>query len=105
MTLLSKGMRATQLYLPNNPVYQRSVENIRGAFRHIWQATDDLHFDVGETDLRWEGAVVYHQEQKNESIAWTLYKDGVRSLTSKIRSSVACQIWRNAPRMFSTARW
>jgi len=83
MTLLSKGMRATQLYLPNNPVYQRAVENIRGAFRHIWQATDDLHFDVGETDLRWEGAVVYHQEQKNESIAWTLYKDGVRSLLFK----------------------
>ncbi len=83
MTLLSKGMRATQLYLPNNPVYQRAVENIRGAFRQIWQATDDLIFDVSETDLRWEDSVVYHQDQKNESIAWTLYKDGVRSLTFK----------------------
>jgi hypothetical protein len=83
MTLLSKGMRATQLYLPNNPVYQRSVENIRGAFRQVWQATDDLIFDVGETELRWEEAVVYSQEQKNESIAWTLFKDGVRSVTFK----------------------
>jgi len=83
MSLLSKGMRATQLYLPNNPVYQRSVENIRGAFRQIWQATDDLHFEVGETDLRWEDTVVYHQDQKNESIAWTLFKDGVRSLMFK----------------------
>ena len=83
MSLLSKGMRATQLYLPNNPVYQRSVENIRGAFRQIWQATDDLHFEVGETDLRWEDNVVYHQDQKNESIAWTLFKDGVRSLMFK----------------------
>jgi hypothetical protein len=83
MSLLSKGMRATQLYLPNNPVYQRSVENIRSAFRQIWQATDDLHFEVGETDLRWEDTVVYHQDQKNESIAWTLFKDGVRSLMFK----------------------
>jgi hypothetical protein len=83
MSLLSKGMRATQLYLPNNPVYQRAVENIRGSFRQIWQATDDLHFEVGETDLRWEDAVVYHQDQKNESIAWTLFKDGVRSLVFK----------------------
>jgi len=83
MTLLSKGMRATQLYLPNNPVYQRAVENVRGAFRQIWQATDDLQFDVQESDLRWEDSVVYHQEQKNESIAWTLYKDGVRSLSFK----------------------
>ncbi len=83
MQVLSKGIRATQLYLPNNPVYQRAVDNIRAAFRQVWQATDDLHFDVGETDLRWEDTVVYNQEQRNESIAWTLHKDGVRSVTFK----------------------
>jgi len=83
MQVVSKGIRATQLYLPNNPVYQRAVDNIRAAFRQIWQATDDLHFDVGETELRWEDAVVYSQDQRNESIAWTLYKDGVRSLAFK----------------------
>lgn len=83
MQVLSKGMRATQLYLPNNPVYQRALDNIKAQFRHIWQATDDLVFDVGETGLRWEDTVVYNQEQKNESIAWTLFKDGVRSLTFK----------------------
>jgi len=83
MQVVSKGMRATQLYLPNNPVYQRAVDNIRGAFRGIWQATDDLVFDIGETDIRWEDHAVYSQEQRNESIAWTLYKDGVRSLTFK----------------------
>ena len=56
--MLVKGLRATQLYLPNNPVYQRAVENVRGAFRQVWQATDDLVLDVGETDLKWEGNVV-----------------------------------------------
>ena len=83
MQVISKGMRATQLYLPNNPVYQRAVENIRTAFRQIWQATDDLILDIGETQMRWEDKVVYSQDQRNESIAWTLYKDGVRSLTFK----------------------
>jgi HEAT repeats len=76
-----KGLRATQLYLPNNPVYQRAVENIRTAFRPIWQAIDELYLDVEESALRWEGAVVYTQEQRNESLAWTLYKDGIRSVT------------------------
>src|SRR5712691_8121404 len=47
--VLAKGLRATQLYLPNNPVYQRAVDNIRAAFRQVWQATDDLIFDIGET--------------------------------------------------------
>ena len=83
MQVISKGMRATQLYMPNNPVYQRAVDNIRSAFRQVWQATDELIFDIGETDLRWEDHAVYSQEQRNESIAWTLYKDGVRSLTFK----------------------
>ena len=83
LQVLSKGIRATQLYLPNNPVYQRAVDNIRAAFRQIWQATDDLVFDVGESELRWEDNVVYNQDQRNESIAWTLYKDGVRSIAFK----------------------
>lgn len=83
MQVVSKGMRATQLYLPNNPVYQRAVDNIRQVFRQIWQATDDLILDIGETEMRWEDQVVYSQDQRNESIAWTLYKDGVRSLTFK----------------------
>ena len=81
MQVLVKGLRATQLYLPNNPVYQRAVENIRATFRQIWQATDDLHLDVEETSFKWENAVVYSQEQRAESIAWTLYKDGIRSVT------------------------
>src|SRR2546425_5436536 len=69
--------------MTNNPVYQRAVDNIRSAFRQIWQATDDLIFDIGETEMRWEDHAIYSQEQRNESIAWTLYKDGVRSLAFK----------------------
>lgn len=81
--LLGKGLRATQLYLPNNPVYQRAVDNIREVFRRIWQATDDLVFTVGEGELRWEDQVVYQHSQKSENVAWTLFKDGIRSLTFK----------------------
>ena len=61
-------------------MYQRAVDNIRGAFHQIWPVSDDLVFDVGETALRWEDSVVYDQDSRSESIAWTLYKDGVRSL-------------------------
>ena len=39
-----------------------------------------LNLDVGETALSWEEAVVYNQEQRAESVAWTLYKDGIRSI-------------------------
>lgn len=81
LSLIGKGLRAVQLYLPNNPVYQRAIENVRVACRKIWQVTDNLVLDVQETDLRWDSTVVYSHDQKNESIAWTLFKDGVRSIT------------------------
>jgi len=81
LSLITKGVRATQLYLPNNPVYQRAIDNVRGGFRTLFQSIDELVLQVTEGELKWEDEVVYTNENKSESIAWTLYKDGVRSLT------------------------
>jgi hypothetical protein len=81
LTLITKALRAVQLYLPNNPVYQRALENVRASCRKLWEATGELILDIEEADLRWEGKIVYRQDEKHESIAWTLHKDGVRSLT------------------------
>jgi len=78
---LAKGLRAHQLYLPNNPVYQRALETLRAAFKPIWEAGDELVLDVVEHEFRWEGSVVYSQPNRNESLAWVFFKDGVRSLT------------------------
>jgi hypothetical protein len=76
---LLKGLRAAQLYLPNNPVYQTAIENVRKAFPPVWDLTEQLTLAVLETDLKWEGQVVLSQP-RNESLAWLLFKDGVRSL-------------------------
>jgi hypothetical protein len=74
-----KGLRAAQLYLPNNPVYQTAMENVRKAFLPLWEACDELTLAVGETDLKWQGKVVLSQPRA-ESLAWVLFKDGVRTL-------------------------
>lgn len=78
---LIKALRAHQLYLPNNPVYQRAIETFRAAFPPIWAVLPELVLDVYESELRWAGLVVYAQTNRSESIAWILYKDGVRSVT------------------------
>ncbi|HWZ28118.1 MAG TPA: hypothetical protein VNX15_06145 [Gemmatimonadales bacterium] len=83
LSLINKGVRATQLYLPNNPVYQRAVDNVRGGFRQVFQSVDELSLKVTEGELTWDDEVVYSNESKSESIAWLLFKDGVRSLTFK----------------------
>ena len=76
-----KALRAHQLYLPNNPVYQRAIETMRAAFAPVWEGEDELVLDVRDAELRWSGHVVYQQEARGESIAWMLFKDGVRSVT------------------------
>ncbi len=76
-----KALRAFQMYLPNNPIYQRAILNVRNAFGPIWAATDELNLQVGESDLRWEEQSVYHQINRSDSVAWSLFKDGMRELT------------------------
>lgn len=81
MQALVKALRAHQLYLPNNPMYQRALDVLTSGFRKLWEATDDLVLDINESELRWEGNVVYSQPARNESFAWIFYKDGVRQIT------------------------
>ena len=78
---LVKALRAYHMYLPNNPIYQRASDNLRIAFQPIWAMLDELVLTVAETDFVWEEQVVYHQLNKAESVAWGLFKDGMRSLT------------------------
>jgi HEAT repeat protein len=80
---LVKALRAFHMYLPNNPIYQRATDNLRSAFVPIWAVLDELALTVAETDFVWEEQVVYHQLNKNDSLAWGLFKDGMRSLTIK----------------------
>jgi HEAT repeat protein len=81
VTTLGKALRAFQMYLPNNPIYQRAIQNMGAAFQPIWAATDELLIHVVETELVWEDQVVYRQPNKNDSLAWSLFKDGMRELT------------------------
>lgn len=77
-----KAFRATQMYLPNNPMHARSIDAVREAFSHLWQHTDELILQVIETRLEWEGRVVLDEgERTSDNVAWLLYKDGIRELT------------------------
>jgi HEAT repeat protein len=76
-----KALRAFQMYLPNNPIYQRAIQNVRTALNPVWAATDELNLRIAESDLLWEEQSVYHQVNRIESLAWSLFKDGMRELT------------------------
>lgn len=78
---LSRAVKTRQLYLPNNPIYQRSIESLRAAFEPIWEHTPDLVLQISEAEFRWVGVVVHQESGRSESLPWTCYKDGLRELT------------------------
>lgn len=81
LRVLVKAQRAQQMYLPNNPMYQRAVEQVAEAFRPVWAITGRLVLEIGDAEIRWEDAPVYQQAPRTEGLAWQLYKDGLRRLT------------------------
>lgn len=78
---LGKGQRALQMYLPNNPMYRRGLDQVAEAFHPVWGITGRLVLDIQESEILWEGLPVYKQPGQTEGLAWQLYKDGLRRLT------------------------
>ena len=81
MGAMVKALRAFQIYLPNNPIHQRAVQNVQAACAPIWSGTDELVLNISESEFTWEEQVVYRQPHKNESLSWSLFKDGMRAVT------------------------
>ena len=76
-----KALRAFQMYLPNNPIYLRAIQNVQAACTPVWAAVDEIVLKVTETEFVLEDQVVYRQANKTESLSWSLFKDGLRALT------------------------
>jgi len=83
LRLISKAARAHQLYLPNNPIYRRAIDNLRAGFAPVWVEVDDLVLTITESEIRWFNTPVAGEagNKSSDNLAWLFYKDGVRGLT------------------------
>jgi HEAT repeat protein len=79
--VLIKALRASQLYDDNNPVRKRFVTSLREAFEQLWQEVEGLNLTVEEDRLLLVGEGVYENSSRSDSLAFLLYKDGVRDIT------------------------
>ena len=81
MNAFTKAVRAYQLYLPNNPMYARAIDGVREAFATTWGQTDEITFQINESQFCLDGHTVLEEPGKSaESLPWTFYKDGIREL-------------------------
>ena len=78
---LGKTFRAFQLYDDNNPVRRRFVDQLRTEFLGLWENLDRLVVTIDEDHIYLSGAEVYGSDNRNDSLAFLFFKDGVREIT------------------------
>ncbi len=79
--LLSKALRAYQLYDAGNPVRRRFMTSLVEASRRLWTHRDELQISVEEDRFVWMGEEVYRDEARATSLCFLVYRDGIRELT------------------------
>ncbi len=77
MVKTSKGLK---MYLPNNPLVTRFIDELMGKLNRHLAAHGDFKLDIDQFELRYKGKVIYENREPKESIAFKMYVDGIRYL-------------------------
>ncbi|HEV3052488.1 MAG TPA: hypothetical protein VGX50_19400, partial [Longimicrobium sp.] len=73
----ARALRTHLLYEGQSPALDKFVESLRERMAALWDRLPYLTVQVEERDIVWEGAAVLTGEER-ESLAFSLYRDGVR---------------------------
>jgi len=78
---LSRAARSFLLYDPANDAIRRFIEDLRTRMTQALAGGDALRFEVRPFELVLDGEVVYLERDREHSLAFRMYRDGVRRLT------------------------
>ncbi|MBI3812496.1 MAG: HEAT repeat domain-containing protein [Nitrospirae bacterium] len=78
---LTKTAKTLKIYLPNNPIYQKVLEELQSRFDVHLQEYETLQLKIKQYALYYKGQVVYENTNRLESLAFKLHVDGIRELT------------------------
>jgi len=77
---LLKAIKAYKLYQSNNPILAKQVGELTHKFNAHLDRYQTLNLQVGEYKLFFDGKPIYENTEMRESLAFLLYKDGVRDI-------------------------
>jgi hypothetical protein len=76
--VLVKTIKATKMYLPNNPIYQKFREELKEKLDVYFMDEEYLSLVVNQLELTFLDQQVYQNPDKDDNIALMFFKDGVR---------------------------
>jgi len=78
---LAKYINAKTIYSSNNPNVVNFANAFYQAFRTFFEDEKELVLSIEQYRIKWNGEVVYDNQEKTNSIAFLLFKDGVGEIT------------------------
>jgi len=78
---LTKTAKTLKIYLPNNPVYQKFLQELQNRFDTHLREYETLKLKIKQYAVYYKGQVVYENTNRLESLAFKLFVDGVREVT------------------------
>jgi hypothetical protein len=78
---LSRAARSFLLYQPNNSAIRNFIEDFRIKMRRALDTASPLELEVRPFELVYGGEVVYLEQERERSLAFRLFRDGVRRLS------------------------
>jgi HEAT repeat protein len=76
-----KTSKAFRMYLPNNPLLHRFVEETCSRTTEHIGRYGDYRVDVEQFELKYRGNRIYESRDPKESVAFRMFSDGIRSLS------------------------
>lgn len=80
MLSIVKTSKAFKMYLANNPLLHRFLEELKIKLGRHLEKYNELKLDIDQFELRCKGKGVYENRDPKDSIAFKMYSDGIRSL-------------------------
>jgi hypothetical protein len=77
---LSRTSRAFRLYDARNTLIRQFLDDLRTRVHAAAKAHGGLELEIEETTILWRDEVVYREADRERSLAFRLFRDGVRAL-------------------------
>ena len=75
-----KAIRAFRFYPPDNPALKEFRDQLLKRFQFFLNKYQSFVIQVGEYDLSFKGRIIYQDKDVKTSLAFLLYKDGLREV-------------------------
>ena len=77
---LSKAIKTLKIYPDTSPLRQKFIAELTGKFSKFLDEYGDLILRIKQTEMSYQGEVVYSHPSKEENIAFRLFGDGIREI-------------------------